>query len=83
MEESSAESFVTLREQAGLTQDGLADILEVTDHTIRNWEKGRTVPEWTPTETLTVCRVLGCTLEQLANAFPGAKNKKRSRRLDR
>jgi DNA-binding XRE family transcriptional regulator len=73
MEESNTESFVTLRKKAGLTQEGLADLLKVTDHTIRNWEKGRTVPEWTPGQTLSVCQLLGCTLEELADAFPDLK----------
>lgn len=33
-----------LRTQAGLTQEGLADLLGTTVGTIKNWESGRTEP---------------------------------------
>ena len=52
-EENSPESFrrdenlVTLRKQAGLTQEGLAKCIGVTHHTIRNWEKNRAEPRLT------------------------------------
>lgn len=68
-ETSSGASLMTLRQRAGLTQKAVADALEVTDHTVRNWEKGRTVPEWTPAQTLLVCQMLKCSLEELASAF--------------
>jgi DNA-binding XRE family transcriptional regulator len=37
--------LMSLRQDAGLTQVELARRLGVTDHTIRNWEKSRTLPE--------------------------------------
>jgi len=37
--------LMSLRQEAGLTQVELARRLGVTDHTIRNWEKSRTLPE--------------------------------------
>ena len=60
---------MTLRQNAGLTQKEVAEALGVTDHTVRNWEKGRTIPEWTPAQTLLVCRLLRCDLEALAASF--------------
>ena len=67
---------MTLRQRAGLTQKAIADALNVTDHTVRNWEKGRTIPEWTPTQTLLMCQMLKCSLEELASAFSPSETQK-------
>lgn len=67
-------NFVSLRQRAGLTQSQLATLIGVTDHTIRNWEKGRTIPVLTPSQTLVVCQVLKCSLEELAYSFSEASN---------
>lgn len=55
-----------LRERAGLTQRQVADALGKTDQTISNWENGVRAARLTPRETLTLCRILKCTLEELA-----------------
>lgn len=38
--------FKTARERIGLSQQGLADMLNVTDGTISNYEKGVAYPRW-------------------------------------
>jgi transcriptional regulator with XRE-family HTH domain len=57
---------MNLRERAGLTQRQLAIGLGVTDQTVSNWETGRRTPTLTPQQTLKLCQILGCTLEELA-----------------
>lgn len=75
-EESNKESpLVVLRERVGLTQEKLAEILEVTDHTVRNWEKGRSEPRLTIKQMKALCRALQCRLEDLPDTFnPGGGN---------
>ncbi|OLP15626.1 transcriptional regulator [Leptolyngbya sp. 'hensonii'] len=61
--------LVKLREKAGLTQEALAQALAVTDHTVRNWEKGRAEPRLTIRQVKTLCRILQCSLEDLPDDF--------------
>ena len=64
--------LVRLRDRVGLTQEALAAILGVTDHTVRNWEKGRAEPKLTIAQTKALCRALNCSLEDLPDTFaPG------------
>lgn len=56
-----------LRQRVGLTQRQVADALGKTDQTVSNWENGVRALRLTPRETLTLCRVLKCTLEELAS----------------
>lgn len=58
-----------LREQRGLTQEAVAEALGVTDHTIRNWEKGRTEPRLTIRQIKRLCAVFECTLDDLPDDF--------------
>lgn len=73
-------TFMTLRSRTGLTQEDLAAQLsrefkalgsyrKVTKKSISDWETGRHKPRWTPEETLIVCSILGCSLNELARAF--------------
>jgi DNA-binding XRE family transcriptional regulator len=72
-------SFMTLRSRTGLTQEDLAAQLsrefkvlgsyrKVTKKSISDWETGRHKPRFTPEETLAVCTILGCSLNELAKA---------------
>ena len=58
-----------LREKAGLTQEAVAVELGVTDHTIRNWEKGRAEPRLTIRQVKKLCRLLNCSLDELPDDF--------------
>jgi transcriptional regulator with XRE-family HTH domain len=72
-------TFMTLRSRTGLTQEDLAAQLsrefkslgsyrKVTKKSISDWETGRHKPRFTPEETLAVCTILGCSLDELAKA---------------
>lgn len=72
-------TFMTLRSRTGLTQEDLAAQLskefkalgsyrKVTKKSISDWETGRHKPRFTPEETLAVCTILGCSLNELAKA---------------
>lgn len=73
--ENTRESqLVKLREKAGITQEALAQALAVTDHTVRNWEKGRAEPRLTIRQVKALCRVLQCQLEDLPDNFGPVEN---------
>lgn len=63
------ERFVELRKKAGVTQKKLAAALGVTDHTIRNWEKGREEPRLHIWQVKTICRLCKCGLDDLPDFF--------------
>ena len=63
---SDGKRIMRLRERAGLTQRQVAEALGKTDQTVSNWENGIRVPRLTPPETLRLCKVLNCSLEELA-----------------
>lgn len=67
MDLTAGEQIMKLRQRAGLTQRQVADALGKTDQTISNWENGARAARLTPRETLILCRVLQCTLEELAD----------------
>lgn len=41
---------------------------KVTKQSVSDWERGATKPRFTPEETLAFCQVVGCTLDELAEA---------------
>jgi len=55
----------TLRKRAGVTQKVLAESLEITDHTYRNWLTGRSQPSLSIRQFKALCRVLRCSPEEL------------------
>jgi DNA-binding XRE family transcriptional regulator len=72
---SPCEVFVELREKADLTQEQLAKAIGVTDHTVRNWEKGRSIPRLTISQVKALCRALKCSLDDLPDDLtPGSSN---------
>ncbi|MDJ0583008.1 helix-turn-helix transcriptional regulator [Crocosphaera sp.] len=56
-----------LRKKAGLTQRQVALAIGITDQTVSNWETGQRKPQLTPAQTLKLCNVLNCDLEELAS----------------
>jgi DNA-binding XRE family transcriptional regulator len=65
MSEQYGERLAALRRKAGVTQIALAEALGVTDHTIRNWEKGREEPRLHIWQVKTLCKLLQCSLNDL------------------
>ncbi|OUL23040.1 transcriptional regulator [Nostoc sp. RF31YmG] len=65
--------IMRLRARAGLTQRQVAEALGMTVQTVSNWENGVRIPKLSPKETISLCRVLNCSLEELADELPGEK----------
>lgn len=65
--------IMRLRTKAGLTQRQIAEALGITVQTVSNWENGVRTPKLTPKETLNLCKILQCSLEELAGELPGNK----------
>lgn len=61
----SGEKIMNLRKQLNLTQREVATAIGVTDQTVSNWEQGVYQPKLSPAQTLALCRVLRCSLEEL------------------
>ena len=57
------ENIYILRRKAGLSQEQLAERLEVTRQTVSKWETGRSVPDLEKLEAM--ARVFGVTLNEL------------------
>ncbi|MCC5640647.1 helix-turn-helix domain-containing protein [Nostoc sp. CHAB 5844] len=68
-----SEVIMRLRTRAGLTQRQIAEVLGITVQTVSNWENGVRTPKLTPRETLSLCKILKCSLEELACELPGDK----------
>ena len=58
-----------LREQIGITQVELADLIGVTENTIANWEKGRSGLVWIE-RVNKLCKLFQCTPDQLIEYIP-------------
>lgn len=57
------ENIYTLRRKAGLSQEQLAEQLEVTRQTISKWEGGHSVPDLEKLQTM--AKLFGVTLDEL------------------
>jgi putative transcriptional regulator len=58
-----------LRKQAGLSQEALARILDVSGKTVSNWERGTSIASLTIPQVKTLCEALGVTLNELPDNF--------------
>ena len=72
--ELSGKALVELRKKAGVTQKAVAERLKVTDHTVRNWEKGREEPRLFIWQIKALCDLLQCELDDLPDYFTENKN---------
>jgi DNA-binding XRE family transcriptional regulator len=66
--------IASLRQKAGLTQRQLADIVGVTETTVRNWENNRSGVEWFE-RVAKLCEALQCTPNDLFGYQQMADNK--------
>lgn len=62
------ENILALRRKAGLSQEQLAEQLEVTRQTISKWEGGHSMPDLEKLQAM--CRVFGVTLDELTGTEP-------------
>lgn len=59
------EKLQKLRKEKKYSQEELADMLDVTRQSVSKWESGQTYPEMD--KLLAICKIFGCTLEELTN----------------
>ena len=57
------------REELGLTQRDIGQVLGKTDQTISNWETGIYEPKMTPREFKRLCEVLQWSLDDIPEDF--------------
>ena len=57
------------REELGLTQRDIGQVLGKTDQTISNWETGIYEPKMTPREFKRLCEILGWSLDDIPEDF--------------
>jgi DNA-binding XRE family transcriptional regulator len=55
----------TLRNRANITQKQLSKAIGITDHTYRNWLKGRSIPNLEIWQFKALCKALKCSPEEL------------------
>ncbi len=60
----------------GLTQQDLATLTGRGPRTIQSWVSGESIPELTPEEAVELCDLFGCTIEDLAQLFPGRSKRR-------
>jgi len=58
-----------LRRLRDIKQKELAEALGVSETTVRNWERGRAIPQLTISQTKTLCRMLQCSLDEIPDSF--------------
>ncbi len=69
--------LMRLRKLRGIKQKELAEALGVSEATVRNWEKGRAIPELTISQTKMLCQILQCGLNELPDDFAPPKEPER------
>ena len=62
-----------LREEAGLSQEGLARIIGVASATISRWERGASPAMMTVPQMKALCNVFGKSIEELPDEFGASK----------
>jgi DNA-binding XRE family transcriptional regulator len=68
--EKEVSPLAMLRKIRGdITQRELAEALDVSETTVRNWEAGRAKPSLSITQTKKLCKILGLPLDQIPDNF--------------
>ena len=73
-----SEKLQKLRKEKGLSQEQLADMLEVSRQSVSKWESGTTYPEMD--KLLMLCKIFNITLDDLTNDAVTDKNIKEKRK---
>ena len=60
------EKLQKLRKQNKMSQEQLADLLEVSRQVVSKWESGTTYPEMD--KLLMLCKIFKCTLDEIGRA---------------
>jgi transcriptional regulator with XRE-family HTH domain len=71
--QESESALKKLREEAGLSQEGLARIIGVASATISRWERGASPAMMSVPQMKALCRVFGKSIEELPDEFGPAK----------
>ena len=71
---SLGEKIINLRKEKGLSQEELAEKLNITRQTISNWETGQTVPDINQSKE--ICKIFTISLDELVdNKIPTNEEK--------
>lgn len=77
MVKSNLESkFVMRRKQLKLTQKDISEAIGISVRSISHWEQGTHLPRLTPKQFSDLCRVLECSIHELASDFEGITSPK-------
>ncbi|NJN88515.1 MAG: helix-turn-helix transcriptional regulator [Leptolyngbyaceae cyanobacterium SL_7_1] len=74
MDDESSVWFTRMRKDLGLTQEDVADALNVTTRTVINWERGHHEPRLTIRQVKALCTLLRVSLDQIPDDFPNGNN---------
>ena len=70
MVEPNLESrFVRRRKELEITQKQISDAIGISTRAISNWEQGNHPPKLNPTQFSILCRMLNCSIHELAADF--------------
>lgn len=61
-----------LRKRAGLRTVDVASAIDVAESSVRNWEKGRTMPKLRVDQMAALCRLYRCSIDELERASKSA-----------
>ena len=64
----TAMNIKELRERAELRTVDVASKIGIAESSVRNWEKGRTIPRLRVDQTAALCRLYKCSIEELEQA---------------
>lgn len=70
---ATGEQFYQHRRKANLTQEQLAELLDVSRVIISTWESGRKMPSWT--HLVNLAKLYGCTLDELVVTYQRSRER--------